>query len=217
MTKLSFTLAIALGLGALVAAGPSAADDGRARETGWFVGGAHGEADYHASVADFDDGSIVSGETDSHELGWKAFGGYRFNRWLSVELGYVELQNDFDEPTFRGRSNGAGSRFASIDDGPVSVGYSPSGVFVEAVGSVPLGANFYVFGKAGLFDWRNETVVLDLDGLTVRHENGVDPVVGAGIEYRFDFGLSLRAEYEVFTGAVDEDIDLTTAGIVYRF
>lgn len=213
MTSTRFALSTAVALALLAWTVAPARSD----EKGWTIGAAQGEADYHAQVSDFDDGSILSGDTDSHELGWKLYGGYRFNKWLAVELGYVELQNDFDDPTFEGFSDGTGARFASLGNGPVSVGFSPSGVFAEAVGSVPLGGRLYALGKVGLFAWENEIRVQDLDGESRRDESGTDPVFGAGVEFRFRSGLSLRAEYEIFTGVVDEDIDLITAGVSYRF
>lgn len=208
-----FKLAVALALGALVIATSQA----WGAEKGWMIGGGQGEADYHAGVADFDDGSIVSGGTDGHELGWKLFVGYRFNKFFAVEVGRVDLQNDFDTPTFEGISDGTGSFFNSLPDGPVSVNSSPKGVFAEVVGSLPLAKGVYLLGKVGVFDWVNEITVSDLSGQTNRRETDIDPVVGVGLEYRFEFGLAVRAEYEVFTGVSDEDIDLATAGISYSF
>jgi OOP family OmpA-OmpF porin len=191
--------------------GPAA----RAEDRGWLIGGGWGEADYGNSVARFDDGSITSGAVDNNELGWKLFAGYRFSKRIGLEVGYVDLINDYDAPTFEGVSDGTGSSFVSFPDGPVSVGLSPTGYFAEGVGYLPLGKALSIFGKVGLVRWDAETTVQDLNGESVRQSSGTDPVFGAGVEYRLKHGLALRAEYEVFTKVVDQDIDLFTAGISY--
>lgn len=191
--------------------GPGAWADDR----GWLLGGGWGEADYTTAVSQFDDGSITAGAVDNHEVGWKIFAGYRFNKRVGLEVGYVDLINDFDAPTFEGFSEGTGSTFVSLPDGPVSVGLSPTGYLAEGVVYQPLGKGFSVFAKIGLLRWDAETTVQDLNGETVRQSSGTDPVLGAGVEYRLKHGLALRAEYEVFTKVVDQDIDLFTAGISY--
>ena len=62
-----------------------------------------------------------------------------------------------------------------------------------------------------------ETTVSDLNGELRQKEDGTDLVYGAGLEYRFKFGLALRAEWEVFANVSDDDIDLVSAGVSYTF
>lgn len=56
-----------------------------------------------------------------------------------MEGGYADLHNETDsERTFTGVSNGSGSNFVSLPDGPVSVDIDDiTGFFAAAVGSYP--------------------------------------------------------------------------------
>lgn len=188
-----------------------------AKAGSWTLGFGWGEADYGVTVGDFDDGSIRTGRVDSNELGWKLWAGYRFNRHLALEAGYVDLLNDFDAPTFDGVSDGGGSRFVSLPDGPVSVGVAPSGYFLDGVGSVALGGSWSALGRAGIVFWEAETATRDLIGEVLSRDHGTALHLGAGIERRWQSGLAVRGEYEVFSSVSDLDIDLFTVGVAYSF
>ena len=108
----------------------------------WYGGAALGITSYGYGVGSFDDGSITVGSVDDEDTGWKLFGGYRFVPVFGVEVGYVDLQNDFDgSTTFRGTSDGSGTLYRP---GGVSVDVSnPSGWYAAAVGRLPMmGAGF---------------------------------------------------------------------------
>ena len=186
-----------------------------AEDNGWYIGGGYDDADFDLSLSDFDDGSLTSGSVDTSDSGWKLFGGYRFNKLFSVEAGYVDLNNDFDnETTFNGVSNGTGPLFAA---GLVNVDIQPTGFFVEGVGSVPIVAGLARFGKIGVLSWDADITIGDSGGVRDVNDDGTDLMYGVGFEYRFEVGLALRGEWERFTDVPDEDIDLVSAGISYTF
>lgn len=202
----------ALWLAVVAADGTQAGED-----RGWLVGGGWGGADHRTSVAGFDDGSITDGSVDNDELAWKLFAGYRFHRWFSIEAGYADLENDFDRPTFEGTSDGTGTMFVSAPGGPVSVGLKPEAVFAEGVGSLPIVRRARLFGKLGVARWRTETTISDLRGQTATERDGTDLIYGAGFEYRFDFGLAVRAELEVFDEIGEHRIRMGSIGLTWAF
>jgi len=65
-------------------------------ESGWYVGGTGGTAITDASASDLDkrlasQGFTTSSTLDDQGSAWKAFLGYRFERFLGFELGFVNL------------------------------------------------------------------------------------------------------------------------------
>ena len=74
-------------------------------------------------------------DTDETVFGWKLFGGWRFNPYVAIEGGWVNLGEAEDETTVAGQTVGAE---ISVD-----------GWFAELVGSVPVGESARLLGKIG--------------------------------------------------------------------
>ena len=112
------------------------------------------------------------------DTGYKIFGGYQFNKHVAFEGAYIDLGN-----------------FTSSSSSSVSV----NGFQATALGMVPIGQKFRVFGKAGLF-----------------HNGGTDLTYGLGFEWGNKIGV--RAEWERFTDVSGSaDADMFSASAVFSF
>lgn len=137
--------------------------------------------------------SDIAGATDSRDDAWKAFGGYQFNKYLSVEGGYVDL--------------GAASTPAASFESEVWQ--------ASAVGSLPLSPKFAATGKFGLA--RSDT---DITGRG--SDDNTAPTYGLGLRYDFSRQFGIRGEWERFRlggGALagKHDADLYSVSGVVRF
>jgi OOP family OmpA-OmpF porin len=157
-----------------------------ADDAGFYVGAGVGEA------------HNKSGEFDGSDTAFKVFGGYSFNKYFALELAYVDAGTQDD-------------RIGNLD-----VENESSGVVVSALGSIPIGSVFSLYGKVG-YAFYDASVRVRSGGLQ-GSESGSDerPVYGAGIELAILRGLKLRAEYEI-VDVKDGDFDLVTVGATYRF
>lgn len=131
-------------------------------------------------------------EFDEGDTAFKAFGGYIFDLPavdFSVEGGYVDF----------GKPSGGG---LDID---------VTGVDVFAVGGLDFGL-VGVFAKAGLVSWDADLQL----GPFSESDDGTDRAYGLGL--RFHVGsVYIRAEYENFDIEDTDDVDMISAGIVWRF
>ena len=150
-------------------------------DAGWYAGVNAGQ-----SRAKIGDGRITNGllgegftttsiSNDDHHFGFKAFGGYEFNRYFALEAGYFDL----------GRF---GFTADTIPAGSLRGDIKIKGGNFDLVGSVPIGEKFSLFARAGLnyadvkdtFAGTGAVVVLN------RSPHKWDP------DYKFGFG----AEYD---------------------
>ena len=185
--------AAALLLCGLVAASQASAQ-------GFYIGGSVGQSNFDDSNAIPD--LITAGTVDGSDTGYKIFGGYQFNQHFGLELAYVDL----------GKASYSGNFFGV----PVTGGsVKTSGFNFSAVGTLPLGSNFALFGKAGFFTWESKasdtTGGVPFSGT----ENGTDLSLGIGASYNFTKNFAVRAEWERFKAV--GDIDLLSIGAVYKF
>lgn len=139
--------------------------------------------------ADYND-SLWSIEDDANDTGWKIFGGYQFNRYFGLEAAWVDL----GKVTFGN---------ASIET---------KGLAIDAVGSIPIGPVFAVYGKLGAFLWDQETRI----GASHDDKTGTDLKWGYGFGARFfDTRLGVRVEWERYKS--DNDADFISLSTSYHF
>jgi len=167
---------------------------------GFYIGGSVGQSDFDKSNAVPD--LITSGSVDGTDTGYKIFGGYQFNQHFGLDLAYVDLGKAGYSGTFSG---------ASVTGGTVKT----SGLNFSAVGTLPLGTSFALFGKVGFFVW--EAKANDVTGGVPfsGKEDGTDLSYGLGASYNITKNVSVRAEWERFKAV--GDIDLLSVGLVYKF
>src|SRR6202021_3444633 len=133
--KIARTFSMAASLAALaLTLSPSAFAD----DAGWYTGFNAGQSRAKIDDARIADGLLNDGFTttsirnDDRHFGFKAFGGYEFNRYFSLEGGYFDLGRfGFTADTLP-----AGSLHGDIQI---------KGVNFDAVGSGPIGEEFSLF------------------------------------------------------------------------
>jgi len=102
--------------------------------------------------------------------------GYAFSEHLAIEFGFLGL--------------GTLGATASCPGPTTVVVTAPDrGLEVSGVLSLPFGdagdqRGFAAFGRLGAFSWSE-------DG-----QNGAEPIIGLGLQWRFDFNTALRVEYD---------------------
>ena len=161
-----------------------------AKDKGAYAGGSIG-------LTTIDICGQLTGATtcDDEDTGFKLFGGYKFNRNLAVEGGFV----DFGE--------------ISASNGPATVTVSSDALFAAAVGILPVSSKFSVFGKLGFFMW-------DLTGtgtgIGTISDDGTDLLIGLGLGFDITERLTIRAEWEDYDGGGD-GVTFLSAGLQYNF
>jgi hypothetical protein len=197
------------GLAAAVAAALALWTAQASAEPGFFVGASIGQSTTEAQQNDiFDTGENV--EFDEDETGYKIFGGYMFNDYLGVELGYVDLGQPED-------------KFS--DDGgefDLKLEAEASGFTANLVGEIPLGP-VDLFAKVGLISYDAEieaTLIDNFDGEVLASgkadDDGEELMYGVGARLNIgNFGV--RAEYEMYDVGEIDDLSMISLGGELRF
>jgi len=144
---------------------------------------------------------------------WRLQGGYRFNKYLAAEVGYI----DFGKAKYKADYTG-GSANGSLKAG---------GFDAVALVSLPLGDQFSVFGKAGVVAASVKSN-LSASGAAAaaggsHTENVISPLVGVGATYKLTDHLDLRADYDYVSGLGKSnktgkmDSNMVSMGVAYNF
>ena len=190
----------------------------QAQDPGWYLGANIGQ-----SKAKIDDNSIRNGllaadftavSLDDHNknTGFKIYTGYQFNRYFALEGGYFNLgQVGYDAATTPlGNLNGK---------------LKYQGLNLDALGFLPLGARFSLFGRVGLTYGQTKDSFTGTGQVDVMDPNpsqhAFNPKVGVGLQYEVSHRIALRAEVERYRldDAIGNrgDVDLASLGLLVRF
>lgn len=183
----------------------------------WYAAIAIGQSTYDADKGDADRSlnsagfAITDSSLDDSDTGYKIMGGYKFNDNLAVEAGYVDLGH----ATYKVSVTGAN---AKLD-------LHAYGLSVDAVGTLPFGAGFSGYLRAGLIAaWVESDVSATGSGGSASDDStdsSVKPAAGVGLAYDLNETLTVRIEYERYfdlkSDAGNGDIDLASVGLVARF
>lgn len=187
---------------ALLASAPAFA----AEDAGFYVGAGFGDAGLelqHSDLIDF----------DGSDTAFKLLGGYQFMKYFGVELEYIDA-GDADD-TWRGQVEGFDTEVRNV------IGLS--GFNASAVGILPLGDQFNVFGKLGFIIWDadlEETISVDelKYSETFRDsDSGTDFSWGIGASWYFLENFGVRVEYQAFEIEDVDTADLISGSVVWRF
>ncbi len=151
---------------------------------GLYIGGSVGDSR-------FSDDVMGGAATDRNGTGHKLYGGYAINRNFSIEAGVARL----------------GKVTSAADE------VKGRGLFVDAVGVMPLANNFSLLARVGVFNGK-------LDSTLAGDERGTNVKFGAGVEYAINKNISVRGEWERYRFdalGVKPDADLYSIGLNYRF
>ena len=216
-TKTHFVVA-----GFLVAEGlMAAAGQAAAADAGGYIGFGVGQSraaldanDVNSSLAAAGFGAVTT--VEDTDFGFKFYGGYQFNRNFAIEAGYTDFGKFTSHSVIISGGSGTG-------DGE----WKAYSLDVSALGILPVGDRFSLFGRAGLSFWNLDFTFTAMGpggvGVASQSESGVSPLLGIGAKFDVTPQLALRAEIERHFSVGDSnttgesDIDLFTVGLQYRF
>ncbi len=130
--------------------------------------------------------------------------GYDFNKSFGLELGYTSF----------------GTLFES-NDSSISIQQKSNAITFSAIGTVPVGDFFGIFGRVGYarYDTNNSGTI---EGVPIKDESGNTPFWGAGVKFNVSPEFAVRVEYQNYADLSDQpgrkdDVQGLFAGGVYRF
>lgn len=174
----------------------------------FYIGGGAGWAKLDLNNSDFpSSGTIDLGGTvgtvpytstrDEDSTGWKVFAGWRFNQYLAIEGGYVDL----------GRANLQYTSPALAGD--INVKATDTAWTLAAVGTFPVGHNFSLLGKLGVaFHYTKTSATVNVPGASAgetESDHRAGFLWGLGAAYDFNPNFGVRLEYENFGTAGESD------------
>ncbi len=169
-------------------------------DSGFFFGASAGLTKLRVTSAALD------GAGTNDEAGFKIFGGYQLNRYISFEGAYYKPG--------KVKESEAGDTLTVDAD-----------IFqFSAVGSYPIAQRVNLFARVGWERWDSTLTAVTGEGSGTLKDNGVDLLWGVGISANLTDNLSLRAELE--QSEIDApigDLPLTwrlrfiSVGMKYRF
>lgn len=152
----------------------------------WYAGAGFGQAYGNLDTVGITmlSGPIVSkADTDNTT---RLFGGVRIIDNLAVEVGVNDL----------------GEARATTDDMISSPPYNRTsykfetiGVDATAVGILPLGRYFALFGKLGFIRWNTDAEIASVGVVDRISSDGIDPVIGAGFNVNLGAHFMLQGEF----------------------
>ncbi|HMN44409.1 MAG TPA: InlB B-repeat-containing protein, partial [Povalibacter sp.] len=200
-----------LGLVALAAMTTVHADD--AERAGWSIGATAARA-----LGDVDGDDVTRGLAalgipatarveDQNRFGWRAFGGYRFGKYLSVDAGYANL----------------GKATTHISGVPVDLEEIPhvlpasgAGWELSAAGYLPVSERVELYGRFGGWYWKTLYHALETGQKRRPDADGVDALGGIGIRYRHPERWEAGLGWDRYR--VDgQSVDLVGLSVIFRF
>jgi opacity protein-like surface antigen len=155
-------------------------------------------------------------EDDDQGTAWNVTAGYRINRYLAVEAGYVNLGTLSDTQTI---DFPPGFGIASLNFHRELETAGPS---LTVFGTLPLSANWQLYGRAGML-FADTDLTTKISGNSVSSSFDSDATtLGAGAQYDWGGHWSARLEYQrtLDVGGDDvasaADVDSISLGFLYR-
>lgn len=184
----------------------------------WYLGAGLGQSQADIAEREIRADLLASGLTTSEfadeesDFGYKLFAGYQFNRYLALEGGYFDLgQFDYTATT--------------VPAGTLSGKLKFRGLNLDLVGMMPFSERAAVFARIGAHHGKTNVAFAGTGAVNVLNpsesETNTNYKFGVGLQYNVTDALALRLEAERYRidDAVgnDSDLDLLSAGFVFRF
>lgn len=154
--------------------------------------------------------------TDSRDPGFKVFAGYSFNPYFAVEGGYAWL-GEFQATT----------QVTAPTAGALTADIRVIGLYIDAVGMLPVGYGFAAFAKVGVLLSETRTTRSTFGTVTTgaNANASIDQPnlsYGLGLQYDFRKNASMRFVWERYIKLGDANtgefnIDLYSGGLLFRF
>ncbi len=189
-------------------------------DSGWYVGVSAGQSRAIIDEARITSNLLGGGVTttsivdDNRDIGYKIFGGYQYNEYLSLESGYFDLGKF-----------GYTATTATPNAGTLTGKLKLRGLNLDLVGALPLTEKLSALGRFGGTYTQTRDNFTTTGALAVADPNPTKRAwnykFGAGLEYDIFKAFSVRLEaerYRINDAAGNRgDIDLISGGLVYRF
>ncbi|HEX6689759.1 MAG TPA: outer membrane beta-barrel protein [Burkholderiales bacterium] len=164
-----------------------------------YLGGTVGQS----QAKDFCTDVSGAGTTcDDKYTTWSILVGYQWNRNLGFEIGYRDLG--------QAHANGPGG----------SVTSEAKAFELLAMGILPVGDRFSVYGKFGAYFGESD-VVTSVPGVGVAtdHDSNIDLTYGVGVQFELTKQFGLRAEWQRYQdmSTSNIDVDAISIGLIWRF
>jgi len=188
----------------------------QAAEPGWYVLGFGGQSSASISQGQADQNLVAIFESigrdvvdftstlDDSDTGFGLAGGYQLNDHFAFEFAYVDLGSVGYQATAT-VSDDVGE--AEADLGLES---SANGAVLSALGILPIGDRFSVFGRVGFSLMSAEgTARITLDGISNRASQDSqksDPMLGIGAEYSLGKYSAIRLAWDRYFDVGTEDV-----------
>ena len=172
-----------------------------ASDTGFYLGAGIGRSSidiykFYPSLGD---------SLEQDNSAYKAYGGYRFLKFLAVEGGYTNL----------GSPQGLER---NVQEHPERAEVSVKGWDAFAVGILPVSQVVDIFGKIGMISWdTNITSVQDGEVIYSESTTGTDAAYGFGIGFWVGPNVTLRGDGEWFKIGDYDTVALYTINVTYTF
>ncbi|MDP2029155.1 MAG: outer membrane beta-barrel protein [Thiobacillus sp.] len=145
---------------------------------------------------------------DDSDTAWKIYGGLEINEYMSMEVGYVDL----GEVEYSGTSSGT---------------RETNGMIMDLVGTYAISPSFILSARGGL-NILNAEVNGTIAGTPTLNTGDTDVAwsFGVGAQYNVTPSVGLRLDWERFFevgsssnngGTGEADVDMLSAGVVYKF
>lgn len=214
----------------LVCLGLALASPARAADPGWYVLGFGGESSASGISQTQTDENLVaifesvglevldlSSTLDDSDTGFGLAGGYQLNDHFAMEFAYVDLGSV--EYLFAVTVTDG----VDVADAEVELASSAQGAVVSALGILPIGERFSLFGRVGLSmlsaDGTARVVLGGNSQQASQSSQKFDPVFGAGAEFSVTRHFAIRLAWDRYLDVGTDDVtgdidaDLITLGL----
>lgn len=194
----------------------SAAGVACAGETGFYGQLSAGRAEVNNFCHAYEDG-FGNESCDESDTSFGISGGYQFNKFIAVELGY----SDLGKIKYSQRYSGVG-----IDYG-FNADFKAKTLDLSALVSLPLNETFELFARAGIVRWDADASSNEwlnaASSSDSASDDGIDSFGGLGVQVNITESVFARAEYRLYRNVGDSDttgeggVKNMLASVGYRF
>lgn len=136
---------------------------------------------------------------DIDDTGYKAFFGYRFFRYVGVELAYTDF-GKFEE---------------TVDSTSIEATATAPAVWV--IGVLPVHQRLELFAKLGFGFWNTEVTLTENGTSQSGDENGSNLCYGVGLGVQFTELVGMRLEWEAYDFGDTQDARFGSIGLQFVF
>jgi OOP family OmpA-OmpF porin len=187
---------------AIAAFGPTAPGITLAQDPVFYSSGSIGQTRINMDALPVDAAGAAGISTDDADTAWKLNVGYRVNRLIGIEAGYV----NFGDPSSTALAGGP----------PITTSAEARARTLAGVGTLPLAPGNSLSGKIGVYRGGNKGTATAAPAVANPGSRRTNHLFG-GIDMRHDFNRSLGIQVEAALYNGGEDLNLVSVGVRYKF